>query len=83
MGVRAAQKPSLLGWFWRIRPFTDCDPHPSEHSILPRKKTDVLSRGVGMRGPSIGHAARCLAGPRQLDALQHPFVPRPAPPFPR
>ena len=43
------------------------------------KKTDMLSRGVGMRGPSIGHAARCLSGPRQLDALQHPFVPRPAP----
>ena len=79
----SAQQPSLLGWFWRIRPFTDRDPHPSERSILPRKRTDVLSRGVGMRGSSIGHATRCLAGPRQLHALQHPFVPRPAPSSPR
>ena len=31
----------------------------------------MLSYSVGIRVPSIGHAARCLAGPRQLDALQH------------
>ena len=80
IGVRAAQQPSLLGWVWRIRPFTDSDPYPPEHSILPQKRTDVLSRGVGMRGPSTYHAAR---RPRQLNALQHPFVPRPAPSSPR
>ena len=59
--VRAAQQPSLLGWFWRIRPFTDRDPHPPERPILLRKRTGVLSRGVGMRGPSTDHATRCLA----------------------
>ena len=79
--MRAAQQPSLLGWFRRIRPFTDRDPHPSERSILPRKRTDVLSRGVGMRGPSTGHAARFLTGPRQLDTFNtrsyRSLLPRP------
>ena len=63
----------------QIRLFTDRDPHPSDRSILPRKRTDVLSRGVGMCRRSIGHAAPCLSGPRQLDALQQPFVPPAAP----
>ena len=45
-------------------PFTEREPHPPERPIFPRKRTDVLSRGVDVRGPSTGHAARCLAGPR-------------------
>ena len=77
--MRAAPQHSLLGWFRRIRPLTDRDPHPSERSIVPQERTDVLFHGVAMRGPPAGHAARCLAGPRQLDALQHLFVPHPAP----
>ena len=44
--MRAAQQPPLLGWFWHIRIFTDRDPHPSERSILPRKRTDMLSHGL-------------------------------------
>ena len=66
-----------------FRVFTDRNSHPSERLILPLKRTDVISRNAGMRDPSTGHAARCLARLRQLDALQHPCVPPPAPSSPR
>ena len=51
----------------------------------------ICDRGAGSPHPAFprrfrsptGHAARCLTGPRQLNALQHPFVPRLAPSSPR